>query len=451
MHTVMTMKTGMLALGQYSIVRSSISQVFRYLAGVLVVCILVCSMLVGCSCSKKEQRLESVKKQKENMIENTEENTEQTTVMDSDMKKGYDLPVSAQDRDEAERDSYQLMELLTDIYKNADKGEFFNVVLDGAVIQQMTMKIKEQGMPVTSSKVYSNMENYEKVDKFLTNAESGNKDAIVIYEIDSDGGIGRNKYVYDGEDMFLLASTTVWDDDNKPCMSFISYTRLKEWRYSDKGWFCYELCVPEYPEVMEMVDGSCLIRVKPMSRKKCRLSKKCVQGLGYQGNNLLCSNWDEKHLKKIDYNGLYEYLYEMKYKKKYNSKKYPGGIPKDKFESLIMEYLPVTSEVLQKYAVFDKKHGTYLWERLGCFNYTPDYFGTSIPEVTKIRENKDGTITLTVDAVCEMILCDEAVITHELTVRFAEDGSFRYLGNKILNGGIKDIPEYQYRFDTIMA
>ena len=45
-----------------------------------------------------------------------------------------------------------------------------------------------------------------------------------------------------------------------------------------------------------------------------------------------------------------------------------------------------------------------------------------------------------------MILCDEAVITHELTVRFAEDGSFRYLSNKILNGGIKDIPEYQYRF-----
>lgn len=39
----------------------------------------------------------------------------------------------------------------------------------------------------------------------------------------------------------------------------------------------------------------------------------------------------------------------------------------------------------------------------------------------------------------------EAVITHELTVRFAEDGSFQYLGNKILNGGIKDIPEYQYR------
>lgn len=206
------------------------------------------------------------------------------------------------------------------------------------------------------------------------------------------------------------------------------------------------MCVPEYPEVTEMVDGSCLLRIKPMSKKKRSLSKQCVLSLGYQGNNLLCSNWDEKHLDKLDYNGLYEYLYEMKYKKTYNNKINPNGIPKDQFESLIMEYLPVTSEEIQKYAVFDKRNKTYLWQRLGCFNYAPTYFGTSIPEVTHIRKNKDGTITLTVDAVCEMILCDEAVITHELTVRFEEDGSFQYIGNKILNGGMKDIPKYQYRF-----
>lgn len=44
-----------------------------------------------------------------------------------------------------------------------------------------------------------------------------------------------------------------------------------------------------------------------------------------------------------------------------------------------------------------------------------------------------------------MVICNDAVITHELTVRFFEDGSFQYLGNKILNDGIEDIPDYQYR------
>jgi hypothetical protein len=75
----------------------------------------------------------------------------------------------------------------------------------------------------------------------------------------------------------------------------------------------------------------------------------------------------------------------------------------------------------------------------------PTYFGTSLPEVVSINENEDGTITLTVEAVCDMVICDDAVITHELTVRFAEDGSFQYLGNKILNDGITHIPAYQYR------
>ena len=44
-----------------------------------------------------------------------------------------------------------------------------------------------------------------------------------------------------------------------------------------------------------------------------------------------------------------------------------------------------------------------------------------------------------------LVICDDAVIPHELTVRFAEDGSFQYLGNEILNDEIASIPDYQYR------
>ena len=294
----------------------------------------------------------------------------------------------------------------------------------------MIKKIKQQGYSVTVSEDYSNMENYKRFSSFLAKAQKKQKGSGVIYEVHSEGSIGREKFIYDGKDMFLLASNASWDDNGKPIITFVSYTRIKKWRYSRKGWFCYELCVPEYPEVTEMVDGSCLIRIKPMSDNKRKLSRKCVRGLAYQGNNILCSNWDQEHMQKIDYNGLYEYLYAMKYKKKFNGKKYPSGIPKDQFEQLIMEYLPVSREDIEKYASYNEKKKTYDWMRLGCFNYA---------------HNSNGTVTLTVDAVCEMVLCNEAVITHELTVKFNKDGSFRYLGNKILNGGIKKIPEYQYR------
>ena len=399
-----------------------------------------------CSCSQKTNDVKKTSSQHEKKLKSVpNNNTKEDVISEEDLEKGYDLPVSAQENEEATRDSMQIMSGLEHIYRNADKGDSLNVVLDNKSICKMIKKIKQQGYSVIVSEDYSNMENYKRFSSFLAKAQKKQKGSGVIYEVHSEGSIGREKFIYDGKDMFLLASNASWDDNGKPIITFVSYTRIKKWRYSRKGWFCYELCVPEYPEVTEMVDGSCLIRIKPMSDNKRKLSRKCVRGLAYQGNNILCSNWDQEHMQKIDYNGLYEYLYAMKYKKKFNGKKYPSGIPKDQFEQLIMEYLPVSREDIEKYASYNEKKKTYDWMRLGCFNYAPNFFGTSIPEVTKIKHNSNGTVTLTVDAVCEMVLCNEAVITHELTVKFNKDGSFRYLGNKILNGGIKKIPEYQYR------
>ena len=399
-----------------------------------------------CSCSQKTNDVKKTSSQHEKKLKSVpNNNTKEDVISEEDLEKGYDLPVSAQENEEATRDSMQIMSGLEHIYRNADKGDSLNVVLDNKSICKMIKKIKQQGYSVTVSEDYSNMENYKRFSSFLAKAQKKQKGSGVIYEVHSEGSIGREKFIYDAKEMFLLASNASWDDNGKPIITFVSYTRIKKWRYSRKGWFCYELCVPEYPEVTEMVDGSCLIRIKPMSDNKRKLSRKCVRGLAYQGNNILCSNWDQEHMQKIDYNGLYEYLYAMKYKKKFNGKKYPSGIPKDQFEQLIMEYLPVSREDIEKYASYNEKKKTYDWMRLGCFNYAPNFFGTSIPEVTKIKHNSNGTVTLTVDAVCEMVLCNEAVITHELTVKFNKDGSFRYLGNKILNGGIKKIPEYQYR------
>ena len=399
-----------------------------------------------CSCSQKTNDVKKTSSQHEKKLKSVpNNNTKEDVISEEDLEKGYDLPVSAQENEEATRDSMQIMSGLEYIYRNADKGDSLNVVLNNKSICKMIKKIKQQGYSVTASEDYSNMENYKRFSSFLAKVQEKQKGSGVIYEVHSEGSIGREKFIYDGKDMFLLASNASWDDNGKPIITFVSYTRIKKWRYSRKGWFCYELCVPEYPEVTEMVDGSCLIRIKPMSDNKRKLSRKCVRGLAYQGNNILCSNWDQEHMQKIDYNCLYEYLYAMKYKKKFNGKKYPSGIPKDQFEQLIMEYLPVSREDIEKYASYNEKKKTYDWMRLGCFNYAPNFFGTSIPEVTKIKHNSNGTVTLTVDAVCEMVLCNEAVITHELTVKFNKDGSFRYLGNKILNGGIKKIPEYQYR------
>ena len=409
--------------------------------------LLIMVFLIGCfvcACGKEDSVAG------ESLVEDTEEvsSTEETKSVDEEAaeqwEKGYGLPVDEQEEKEAANDCKK-MELIFDIYKDADKGTASNVVLNDETVLEMQKQLMETGCPVATLVTYSNMENYESVDSYLKNCAAGERGSVVVYEIHSDGGIGRIKYIYDGTDMYVVSAGSVWNKNGKSGMSYISYTRIKEWKYTDKGWFCYELCVPEPPEVSEIVDGSCLIRIKPMTEEQREMSERCVRGLGYQGNNLLCSNWNIENLNELDYNGMFEYLYGMKYGEKFNSEDYPNGIPKEEFENLIMEYLPITAEQIREYAVFDEENQTYLWARLGCFNYAPTFFGTSLPEVVDIKENEDGTVTLTVEAVCDMVICDDAVITHELTVRFAEDGSFQYLGNEILNDGIMHIPDYQYR------
>lgn len=166
-----------------------------------IICILMCSIMF-CSCSKegvntKEKKNITVQETKKEVIEETAESIEQEEFVDFESEKGYDLPVPDQDRVEAEQDSWRLMALLTDIYKNADKGNSSNVVLGSNTIKKMTMKIKKQGYSVISSETYSSMENYKEVESFLINAESGKEGSVVTYKVHSDGGIGR-------ENMFMM-------------------------------------------------------------------------------------------------------------------------------------------------------------------------------------------------------------------------------------------------------
>lgn len=362
------------------------------------------------------------------------------------LEKGYDLPVSDTERKRVCTDCLAVIKSVSDIYGNADKGKASNVLLSSDTLDKMQQAISTDGYSVITTEVYDTMSHYEKMDNFLKNCISGKKDSAVVYCISAGGEIVRKEYTFDGENMYLLTAGADWTKDNIPIISYLSYTRINRWNYTQRGWFCYELCVPQMPEVSEPVDGSERIRVLPMSEQYKELSEKYVYPLGYKGNNLLCSDWDMDGLSTLDYNGVYTSFYEMKYGKAPDLNLCSRGIPEEDFENVISTYLPVTAEELKKWAVYDEKTKTYVWAKLGCGNYDPSYFGSGIPEVTDVEKNKDGTITLTVQAVCSVMITDDAVITHELTIQPGENGEFQYIGNKILSG-TENIPDYQYRVE----
>lgn len=239
--------------------------------------LLIIVFLIGCfvcACGKEDSVVG------ESLVEDTEEvsSTEETKSAEEEAaeqwEKGYDLPVDEQEREEAETDCKKLMERYLDIYETADKGIASNVVLDDQTVLEMQKKVKDTGYPIATMVTYSNMENYESVDSFLKECMEGKRGSVVIYEIHNDGGLGRMKFIFDGTDMYVVSTRGIWNADNEPGISYISYTRLKEWKYTEKGWFCYELCVPEPPEVSEIVDGSCLIRIKPMTEEQREMSER---------------------------------------------------------------------------------------------------------------------------------------------------------------------------------
>ena len=141
------------------------------------------------------------------------------------------------------------------IYDKSEKGDTSNVVLPNETVQKILDKIESCSVPAFFSGREEHMCNADKFDAFLKKAQKGEKDSIVVYEVHEDGGIGRNKYTFDGQNMYVLYVGSVWNDDEDVISIDTTYTRIKEWNYAKDGWFTGEYCVPEPPERSETVDG----------------------------------------------------------------------------------------------------------------------------------------------------------------------------------------------------
>ena len=146
----------------------------------------------------------------------------------------------------------------------------------------------------------------------------------------------------------------------------------------------------------------------------------------------------------IDYNGLFEYLYQVKTGDAFDKTRYENGIPGEEFENLMTACLPVSAEQLREYASYESGEERYDWISLGVGNRTLGELPGSIPEVVDLEENSDGTLTLTVDAVCES-MADDEFLTHRLTVSLDGDGSVRYLSNQVEEEKKDALSEYVYR------
>ena len=355
--------------------------------------------------------------------------------------RGYELPVEEADKEEAREGCAGMFELAAQVCPEIRQEE---PELSEEEAEAAVSAMGASGAPIAGPDVYRGMENSKSMERFLEACEDGVRGEITEYELYDDGRIGRKEFVFDGEEMYLFAVSSYLDGE-RAVLGDVSYSKVRSWNYTEKGWFFYELCAPEYPEVTEPVYSSAMVRVKPLEEEYAEITERYLKPVAYNGNNLFWTDWDEAHMEELDYNGLFEYLYEARYDDAFDRTRYAEGIPEEEFEELMTSCLPVSREELRKYAAYDAETGMYEWIKLGVGNRTLGAIVSSVPEVTAIEKNSDGTITLSVDAVCES-MADDALLTHRLTIRTDGEGKVRYLSNEVEEGVRKEsLPEYIYR------
>ena len=95
--------------------------------------LLITAFLIGrcvCACGKEDRITSETLEKDTEEVSSTEETKSAEEEATEQWEKGYNLPVDEQEAVEAENDCIEMMERISVIYGDADKGAASNVVLE---------------------------------------------------------------------------------------------------------------------------------------------------------------------------------------------------------------------------------------------------------------------------------------------------------------------------------
>ena len=301
-----------------------------------------------------------------------------------------------------------------------------------------TLKVKRKIINCLEEKGYAavdcdnqiDMVNREKVEDFCKAAEKEEQAAVDIVVVFDEGEIIQYHLESMNGKINVRLCQVKWKD-NSPQANYYDEYEAYEWKYTEKGYLFLE----EYhPPGFDGAPGETGFRVQPLDKTCRELNRKYVMPLGYALNNLLITNWDNQNYTELDFYDLYEKMYYMKYGKQVPYEANYGGaeyeVPKDEFEEVIKTYLPFSNSEIEKGTFYNSDNKTFRYRPRGLYDCEFPY--EPYPEVISYEKLQDGTLKLTIEAVWEIRMLDQA-ITSELMIKPMEDGSFQYLSNKVIS------------------
>lgn len=327
-----------------------------------------------------------------------------------------------------------------DIYKKVNNKQYFNVYATDEQRQEIVNRIGMLGYAVESNGI--DMKNSRLVQSFWNRIKAGSNAQIGIYEVETDASLNRYCFNYSNGKMMFICGTVSWSQSNQPQIQYDQVRTVDKFELTSKGYFLYH--TPAQNGLWENSNG---FRVTPLPAENRELCKKYIEPVGYQGNNIFTSSWNQQTITKLNFNDMFEYIYRLEYQKEPDNSKYAYYYPDkvntlavraENFESIITKYFPVSAKKLRETAIFDPSRRVYVWQPFCGPQYEPT------PEVVSYRTNKDGSLTLSVDAVAIEYYSD-CDFTDTVTVMPQKDGSFKYLSNSLKIIHPEQFPTYSPR------
>ena len=338
-------------------------------------------------------------------------------------------------QEESEEDADEIISVCIDLYEKAEEE---NKLADLETIRSIVNRLGENGYSAVDSRNQINMTEPEKVVEFCEKVDAQEEAEITIFEVSYLGGLVKyDLHTKDGN-VDVVRSYYKYENGNMK-REVIGNYQAEYWNYTEEGylmfsgvWFSEEL----YVLTLSGAEEHTALRVQPLDETYRELSRKYLNPISFERNNMFIVDWSEEDFGDLNFYDMYDILYP-----KVNGQYAPYvaddnlsvsavyQIPKEEFESVIMKYFNIDSEMLQSKTIYDSEDSTYEYKPRGFEEVEyPEY---PYSEVVGFTENNDGTITLTANVVFPYA-GDSKVYAHEVVVRPLENGRVQYVSNRII-------------------
>ena len=332
-----------------------------------------------------------------------------------------------------ERSCEEIAELYRDIYEGAAAVSSNDGL---SVIRQIAKRLGSFGYAAidTENKNQLNMENSEQIQDFCKSVEEHQDASAVFFSITETLGFLRFDLTVSedfGGKVHVTRSVLSWIDGMPEVTDEYSYYAAA-WEYTQEGYLFFEEAAPPG---YDGPPGYTAVRLKPLEETCRELNRNYILPIGYGANNMFLTDWSEEDFGELDFYDLFHLLYPLVYRKDTPYGLTVDGavyrVPEEEFGRVIMTYFNIEEDNLRSRTKYLPDEKCYEYYARGFYDYgnSPNI---PYPEVVSRKENTDGTITLTVNAVWPQRHLGRAM-TSETVIRPLKNGGFQYVSNRVVD------------------